>query len=173
MAHSNHPESNISITNSYFSNNLAEMVACINAYQRQGTVHVLNNTFLRNSAITVSRVMIGSGSVIQASGTFTIVTSNSNLFFQNNAEYACVIGFFYGKFIEENSKFIGNFICEEFFFIEGFFFKFSLLIFLVDFVFEEIFLFLQRKLCKMFYDCNVLCSICGELFEFNLFEELC
>jgi len=113
MIHFNHLNSNISIMNSYFINNLAELVTCIYAYQKKGAVHLLNNFFLHNSAITVNRILVGSASVIQASGIFTIVTSSSNVFFQNWAGYASTIGIYYGKFLEKNSKFIGNFICER------------------------------------------------------------
>ena len=109
MAQFNHKESNVSIVSSYFYKNLADLVTCIYAEQRQGVVHLFNNTFLENSAVTENRVLIGSASVIQASGIFTVVTSINNLFFRNRAEYASVIGIYYGKFYEENSKFIGFF----------------------------------------------------------------
>jgi len=84
---------------------MADMVSCLYVYPWQGVVFLENNTFVNNSAITLNRVLVGSASVMQISGLYTVVVSISNIYFQNIAEYAAVIGVFYGVFTDINSTF--------------------------------------------------------------------
>ena len=108
MMNFNHPKSNISILNSYFSENLADMISCIYAYQMQGSVYIQNNVFINNSAITENHLFVGSASVLEISGLFSSIQSVSNLFYNNHAEYAAVVGIFYGIYDDFNSKYIGK-----------------------------------------------------------------
>ena len=108
MINFNHPLGNITIMNSLFADNLADMIGCIYAYQMQGTVYLFNNTFINNSATTINKLLVGSASVLQISGLFTIVQSNSNVFLNNFAEYAAIIGIYYGLYEDIGSLFLGN-----------------------------------------------------------------
>ena len=107
MLNFDNPLSNVSIINSVFFGNLADMVGCLYAYQYQGIVHLFNNSFINNSAITFRRHGIGSSSAITISGLFAKIDSYYNTFYQNFAEYAGTIGIYYGHFNDYNSQFIG------------------------------------------------------------------
>jgi len=108
MINFDNPLSSISITNSVFFGNLADVVGCIYAYQNQGILYLQNNTFINNSGFTRRKVGIGSAAVLQISGLFAEVISVSNLYFQNIAEYSGTIGIYYGILNESYSQFIGK-----------------------------------------------------------------
>lgn len=102
-------ESNVSIIDSLFQSNSADMIGCIYAYQKNGIVFLKNNTFYSNKAITGNRILVGCASVIQLSGIFASLISQKNLFYYNEAEYSAVIGVYYGYFQDEGSIFYGKF----------------------------------------------------------------
>ena len=108
MINFDNPLSNISITNSVFFGNLADVVGCLYAYQNQGILYLQNNTFINNTAFTRRKVGIGSASVLEISGLFAEVISISNLYFQNIVEYSGTIGIYYGILNESFSQFIGK-----------------------------------------------------------------
>lgn len=103
----NHPQSNVSIINSFFQANSADMIGCVYAYQKKGIVFLKNNIFFKNIAITINRVLVGSASVLQISGIFASVISEGNHFYFNNAEYSAIIGIYYGYFKDTGSFFHG------------------------------------------------------------------
>lgn len=104
----NHQESNVSLGDSFFYSNLADVIGCIYAYQKKGLVYLKNNTFIENYAITEKRRLIGSASVIQVSGIFASVFSYMNFFYYNIAEYSAIIGVYYGYFRDQSSLFYGK-----------------------------------------------------------------
>ena len=108
MLNFNNKESNVSIVDSFFYSNLADMIGCIYAYHKKGLVYIRNNTFIENYAITEKRRLIGSASVIQISGIFAFVQSYRNFFYYNRAEYSAIIGVYYGYFEDQNSLFYGK-----------------------------------------------------------------
>lgn len=103
----NHLESNVSVIESFFQSNSADMIGCIYAYQKKGIVFLKNNIFFKNFAITINRVLVGSASVLQISGIFASVFSENNYFYFNSAEYSAVIGIYYGYFRDKGSFFYG------------------------------------------------------------------
>lgn len=81
--------SNITIINNIFSKNLCDMSACIHAVQQAGILFLKNNKFIENYAITLNRIYIGTGSVIQLYGNSdTKVISSNNIYLFNEAEYS-------------------------------------------------------------------------------------
>lgn len=102
-------ESNISIIDSFFQSNSADMIGCIYAYQKNGVVFLKNNTFYSNKAITGKRILVGCASVVQISGIFASLISHRNSFYYNEAEYSAAIGVYYGYFEDLGSLFYGKF----------------------------------------------------------------